>query len=218
MARLGTEKLSTKGGREAPAESPKRVAIVEAATRLFLTFGYDAVSMNGIAEAAAVSKPTVYSHFSNKETLFGAVMQRSSRRRFSLLVSRDDRLTGPPEEVLVAHGIDFVTLISSSEAIALFRVIIAEVSRHPKLGEVFYQNGPDMFCAQLSRYFEDQTAEGTLQIDCPMTAAFQFWELIKAPFHLKMLLGLAEEPDAATIAESVNATVTKFLKMYRAPA
>jgi len=201
---------------DTPPESPKRMAIVEAATRLFLDRGYQAVSMDAIADAAAVSKRTVYSHFSNKETLFGAVMQMMCRR-FNSMDSQDGPLNGPPEKVLLVLGTDFLTLITSPEAVALYRVVTAEAPRHPKLAEVFAQNGPDPFCALLSGYFEDQTRLGALHVDQPTIAAQQFWELIKAPFHLKLLLGLAERPDAATISASVDATVTSFLRMYRSP-
>lgn len=202
---------------DAPPDSPKRIAIVEAATRLFLDRGYQAVSMDAIADAATVSKRTVYSHFSNKETLFGAVMQMMCRR-FNRLESQDGPLSGPPEEVLSLLGIDFLTLITSPEAVALYRVVTAEAPRHPKLAEVFAQNGPDPFCTLLSGYFEDQTRLGTLEVEQPAIAAQQFWELVKAPFHMKLLLGLAERPDAATISASVETTVASFLRMYRNPS
>ena len=48
----------------------KRESILEAATELFLGREYAGTSMEDIAAAAAVSKQTVYKHFSDKETLF----------------------------------------------------------------------------------------------------------------------------------------------------
>lgn len=216
MTNMETDLLTGTGGRQ-EVESPKRVAIVEAATRLFLDSGYDPVSMDTIAEAAQVSKRTVYNHFSNKETLFGAVMQMMCRQ-FNRLDPSDNVPTGPPEEVLIAIGTDFVTLVTSPESIALYRIVTAEAPRHPELAEVFYQNGPDPFCNTLSRYFEDQTTKGAIDICEPVTAAHQFWELIKAPFHMKLLLGLAQRPDEAEILASVEATVARFLKMYQTTA
>ncbi len=195
-------------------ESPKRLAIIEAAARLFLESGYDVVSMDAIAESAQVSKRTVYSHFSNKETLFGAVMQTMCRR-FNRMDPNGDIPSDVPEKVLNDVGVDFVNLITSPEAIALYRTVTAEAPRHPELAQVFYQNGPDPFCTALSRYFEDQTAKGTLCIEDTTTAAQQFWELIKAPFHMRLLLGLAERPDGAAISASVKSTVEAFLRMYR---
>src|SRR3546814_5485515 len=56
--------------------SPKRAAIIAAATDLFTHSGYGAVSMDAIAAKAGVSKRTVYSHFPGKDVLFAAVMTR----------------------------------------------------------------------------------------------------------------------------------------------
>jgi TetR/AcrR family transcriptional regulator len=48
--------------------------IVEAAIPVFLRFGYKKASMDAVAAAANLSRQAVYLHFSNKETLFGAVV------------------------------------------------------------------------------------------------------------------------------------------------
>ncbi len=212
MDREGTGMLTESDSKPA-VDSPKRIAIIEAANRLFLDSGYDMVSMDAIADAAQVSKRTVYSHFSNKETLFGGVMQEMCRR-FNRM-DPFDVPPGPPEEVLRTLGLDFVNLITSPEALALFRIVTAEAPRHPELAEVFYRTGPDTFCEAIGRYLETQTKQGVLQVDIPGTAAMQFWELVKAPYHLKLVLGLAERPSASEIERSVDYTVTHFLKMYQ---
>ena len=54
--------------------APKRQAIVQAATRLFLTHNYRSVSMDKIAHDAPVSKATLYNHFTIKNDLFAAVV------------------------------------------------------------------------------------------------------------------------------------------------
>ena len=53
-----------------PKDMEKRAAVLEAAMALFPARGYDGVSMDAIAQAAGVSKLTVYSHFQDKDTLF----------------------------------------------------------------------------------------------------------------------------------------------------
>src|SRR6478672_3702293 len=55
-----------------PKDLGKGAAILEAAKRLFLSQGFEAISMDQIAAEAGVSKLTVYSHFGDKETLFAA--------------------------------------------------------------------------------------------------------------------------------------------------
>ncbi|MEL6189820.1 MAG: helix-turn-helix domain-containing protein, partial [Myxococcota bacterium] len=58
---------------EARRRSPKRAAVIEAATEAFLSHGFEGTSMDRIAETAGVSKRTVYDHFPSKEDLFRAI-------------------------------------------------------------------------------------------------------------------------------------------------
>ena len=52
----------------------KRRVVMEAATALFLRHGYLGTSMDQIAAFAAVSKPTVYKFFPDKERLFTEIV------------------------------------------------------------------------------------------------------------------------------------------------
>jgi AcrR family transcriptional regulator len=51
-------------------------AILEAAARLFLERGYDAVSMDDIGGAAGLARQTVYNRFRDKEDVFAATIER----------------------------------------------------------------------------------------------------------------------------------------------
>lgn len=50
--------------------------ILDAAHALFLELGYEAVSMEGVAERAGVSKGTLYARYTGKEPLFRAVIRK----------------------------------------------------------------------------------------------------------------------------------------------
>lgn len=54
--------------------------ILEAAEELFAEAGFDAVSMNAVAERAGVSKANIFHHFSSKNALYLAVMRHACRR------------------------------------------------------------------------------------------------------------------------------------------
>lgn len=56
------------------AESAKKLAIIEAATRLFADEGYHAVGVDRIVEESGVAKMTMYKHFSSKEELVCEVL------------------------------------------------------------------------------------------------------------------------------------------------
>lgn len=54
-----------------------RTKILETATRLFATHGYDSTSLSHVARAASVSKALIFWHFETKENLFQAVLTRT---------------------------------------------------------------------------------------------------------------------------------------------
>ncbi len=54
----------------------KEVKIIESAKRLFVKHGYQKVTMSDIAEAAEMSRPSLYSAFSNKEDVFSAILYK----------------------------------------------------------------------------------------------------------------------------------------------
>src|SRR5262245_15788700 len=64
----------------------KRKAIMEAARAAFLQNGYLGTNMDEIATAAAVSKQTVYKHFSDKEQLFTEIIHNAMGRVIDELV------------------------------------------------------------------------------------------------------------------------------------
>ena len=64
----------TPGAPGRPKDMEKRAAIMDAAMLLFPSRGYDNTSVDAIAQAAGVSKLTVYSHFVDKEGLFAAAV------------------------------------------------------------------------------------------------------------------------------------------------
>ncbi|MDG2308153.1 MAG: TetR/AcrR family transcriptional regulator [Candidatus Binatia bacterium] len=54
-----------------------RSKILETASRLFATHGYDSTSLSLVAKDASVSKALIFWHFENKESLYEAVLERT---------------------------------------------------------------------------------------------------------------------------------------------
>jgi TetR/AcrR family transcriptional regulator len=57
----------------------RRIAILDAAERLFFSRGYEDVSMDEIAREVELNKATIYLYFKNKETLFATIVLRGIR-------------------------------------------------------------------------------------------------------------------------------------------
>ncbi len=62
----------------APTVLPTRTRVLDAAVGLFGTRGYEATSLDQVADASGVRKQTVLYHFGDKEGLLGAVIDRSA--------------------------------------------------------------------------------------------------------------------------------------------
>ena len=88
---------------ERKKSAAKHAAILGGAMQEFLSNGYAATSMDRVAAAAGVSKATVYSHFQDKASLFGALVQQLAEDKFKATSfdPRDDStMQGEPREVL----------------------------------------------------------------------------------------------------------------------
>jgi AcrR family transcriptional regulator len=56
----------------------RRNDIIDAAERVFFSSGWQAATMDDVAEAAELSKATLYLYFKNKEELYAAILVRGS--------------------------------------------------------------------------------------------------------------------------------------------
>lgn len=61
-------------GRRGRPPTTLRQTIVDAACELFVELGFQATTMDKVAQRAKISKLSIYRHFENKEALFSAAM------------------------------------------------------------------------------------------------------------------------------------------------
>ena len=74
--------------------------IVEAAVRLFYGDGIRAVSMDAVADAAGVTKRTLYYHFESKDDLIAAALEAQDQPTLDTFARWFDETTGaPPEKI-----------------------------------------------------------------------------------------------------------------------
>jgi AcrR family transcriptional regulator len=75
----------------------RRRQLLERATELFATHGYDELSMAKMARAAGVSKPLLYHYFPTKRRLFEAVLAQAAELHLARVATDPER---PPGEQL----------------------------------------------------------------------------------------------------------------------
>ncbi|EKT4479102.1 TetR/AcrR family transcriptional regulator [Pseudomonas alloputida] len=197
-----------------PKDLAKREAILEAAKALFLSLGYANTSMDAVAAAAGVSKLTVYSHFTDKQTLFcSAVMATCQIQLPDLLFEYPEGV--PVEDVLLTIARNFQALISSDEAVKLSRLIMAQGSLDPSFGEYFYEAGPKRVLAGMEALLRGAHERGLLRIDNPLRAAEHFFCLVKGAPDYRLLLGCAGPLEGDEAEAHVREVVGVFLRAFK---
>ncbi|WDZ90551.1 TetR/AcrR family transcriptional regulator [Nocardiopsis sp. HUAS JQ3] len=191
----------------------KRAAIIKAATRLFLDAGYAGTSLAKVAEAAGVSKATLFKQFPTKAALFDAMVAES------WAVGDDGDLRPPTGDLragLTALGRRYVTLLTRPGMAALFRIVIAELPRFPELGEAHFQRGKMPYFDSVRRYLDAENALGTARLDDTELAATQFLGMISNYVLWPRMLLVDWSPDDASTARVVDEAVLMMEARYGA--
>jgi TetR/AcrR family transcriptional repressor of mexJK operon len=190
---------------------PKRLAIISGATRMFLAHGYRKVSMDKIARAAPVSKATLYNHFDSKNALLAAVISGLCRSLLQTLtqatIESDD-----VENNLRKIAASAVDLIFTEDALAIYRLVIAESPDFPELGQLFYESGPQAALTQLEDYLRRLNAGGRFNIADPVFAADAFFSMLKGDLHLRCLLTKTLRPSAGEKKRLVTQVISFYMR------
>jgi len=191
----------------------KREAVLEAAKQEFLTKGFESTSMDRVAAAANVSKPTIYSHFATKEILYEAIVAQ--------LVSRIEAMPQHQYEAaddlqpqLVQIGNDFADTITSPSFFELSRIVISRFMLSPELAQATAKEQMKLRKGCVA-WLEAATANGRLEVSDPERAVGQFYGLIKELVFWPQLINGAAEVSAEERRRVVADAARMFLRSYQ---
>jgi TetR/AcrR family transcriptional repressor of mexJK operon len=197
-----------------PKDLEKRDAILAAAKKLFPEHGFDGVSMDAIAAEAGVSKLTVYSHFKDKEALFGETVRAKCEEQLPPQLFLAD-LKGPLRRQLRSIAKGFFELVMSEEALAMHRMMTAQARTDSALPQMFWEAGPKRVTDGLAQFLSAEVAAGQLDIPDVHRAASQFFCLLKGEMHARLMFGCRQPLAARDIDAHLDATVDFFLRAYQ---
>lgn len=202
---------------QAPAQSAARDArrhsILVIAREVFLREGYAAASMSAIAAKVGGSKGTLYNYFPSKEALFAAVVQHQCAQDQAELWDMDLE-TDNVAETMTLLGRRVLRLMLSEEVLAIHRMVVAECTRFPEIGEALYEAGPRQGKKPLIQYMTRCIEKGLLKGDDPERMAFQAGELAMAGLYRRRLWNVGPPPTEAEIEANVEAAVRVFMAAY----
>jgi TetR/AcrR family transcriptional repressor of mexJK operon len=195
----------------------KHRAILEAATALFLEKGYDGTSMDDVAARSAVSKPTVYRHFADKERLFAEIVQATTNQvdAFVRMISETLNNAASPEAELVELGRKLVDILMQPQMLRLRRLVIANAERFPDVARTWYDQGFGRVLTTLAKSFDGMADRGLLRLEDPLRAANHFVSLLLwIPINEAMFTGVSESKAQAERVLAARSAIQTFLRGY----
>lgn len=195
-------------GRRGYGHPGKRAAILAAARRMFLTKGH-LFSIDDVAEAAQVSKQTIYNQFGSKEALLHTLTEDKVVRLTAPFSHAHDN--DPPRKVLTAFAEVAYDLILTPDSLEYLRSLVGLSRESAGMARDFYDTGPKATLRELSVWLARQHQKGTLNVPDPDLAAEHFSSLLFGHVQLKGLLGLPCAVSAEEKARRVAFCVAIFL-------
>jgi len=168
----------------------KRAAILAAARPVFLRDGWSGASLERVAAEGGFSKMTVYRHFGTKEDLFKALIEDMCRGMGEQ--SGPDALPAAPSPAAALERLarEIVSELVRPDALALYRLIIADGWRFPALARMFEQSGTVV----VRRWVREILLQADIAEDEARQRASGFINLILGDAYLEATLGL-DDPD-----------------------
>lgn len=202
-----------------------REKILLAALRLFSRRGYDAVSVEQIAQAVGIKAPSLYKHFPSKQAIFDAILAETAQR-YAAFTDGISVHTGTPQEdsktfarltadVLVEKMRALVAYSLHDEFVSqLRRMLTLEQFRSPELSALCSQRCVTQLCDYHTALFARLMDAGFLRRGDPAVLAM----LYDAP----VLVALGEcdrHPEReAELTLQLEAHVRLFHRTFAAPA
>lgn len=100
--------------RKKMSAAARRAQLIDVGRAVFAEKGYEAVSVEEIAQRANVSKPVLYTHFGGKEGLYAVIVDREIEQVITVIT--DAIAVGSPRQRLEQAALAFLTYVKDNEA------------------------------------------------------------------------------------------------------
>lgn len=208
-----TAETHPRGGRPTKAAAARRdERLLEIAAEMFMRHGFDATSMERLAEAAMIGKATLYARYADKSQLFADVLRRRILLIYGPLEEEFAKGLGGEslEETLLILARRFIDLAVAPSAIALGRILAAQGERFPELGKLAVEEGLNRQIRLVETILVRFSAAHCYAIEDLALAADLFLSIVLGRISRMALLGVQMEP--ATLDRRTREAVRIFLR------
>lgn len=194
----------------------KRQAMLDAATTVFSERGFVGANLDEVVAAAAVSKQTLYKHFSDKASLFREIVDQVGQQVDGALLELPDPATIEDVDAWIhTLALRFTRLVMDPKVQRIRRLVIAEAPRFPEVADAYWKGGFDRVLGTMAAHLRGLDEAGKLKAPDAELAANHFAGLLLwIPSNHTMFSG---RPDVVTEDELVRYAkggADAFLRAY----
>lgn len=174
--------------------SERREQLLSVALAVFAREGFHGTAMSDVADAAGVTKPVLYQHFSSKRELYLALLDDVGRQLRSTIAEATSQASGPHEQVQQGFAAWFTWVADESDG---FRLLFGSGNRR------------DVEFATAVRHVEDALADAIAPLIQagldPVHQQTLAWALVgMAETAARRLTATGEPFDALRVARQVS--------------
>jgi AcrR family transcriptional regulator len=213
-----------KGGRPTSEEAVLRdERILETAAALFMERGFDATSIDAVAAASEVGKPTIYARYPGKSALFIAVLRLKITRWLAPLAEQAmadfDETSTDVEAVLMNIVRQMVKSATAPEAVALHGILAAQAQRFPDVARLAHEEGWLPTVRAVASTLQRFADRGIIHIEDAELTAELFLNLVVGRQQQPAALYVAGDPwDSQVMEQRARVAVKLFLNGVRSDA
>jgi AcrR family transcriptional regulator len=196
-SRLGSEHPARPRGRGRPRHAGASTAIVEATLELLAERGFQATTMDAIAERGGVSKNTIYRRWSSKEMLIADALRE-------LTAQAEVAAEGDVHALLLEHVRDVARLLDDPLVGRLLPGLLGELQRNPAFAEAYAERVVRPRRQAIIELLERAIDDGELRAD---TRPDEIADLLIGPLILRHLFAVGLPPRPRRYPEQLLETI-----------
>jgi AcrR family transcriptional regulator len=134
--------------------------IVSAALKLFSERGFSATRLEDVAEAAGVSKATIYLYFDSKQDLFKALIREIATPRLDAIEELIESFDGPATTLIRGLYERARAISGSPEVRAVIKLVLSEAGNFPEIAILYRDEMALRGLRNIARIIERGIASG----------------------------------------------------------
>ncbi len=196
-----------------PTDQAKTEAILDAARTLMYAGKFAYASMDQIAQAAGVSKVTLYNRFGDKNGLTEALVRKQAAT-MTAMIQAANRDAPTLEEQLRNFGTTLLGFLFSEAYSHIDAMLIALRHDQPEATQRFFEAGPGTMRSELAAILSEAADRGEIVAPDPKRAAEDLLSLWRGFKEVELRFGVLQSVDQEELRAQVDYGIDLFLSTY----